>query len=138
MYSFASASQRLAPTPRTIIGGSPPTARKARTGESTPPGMTRSARCCNLREISSLRGMRAILARLFLLRDLQRVEHGAGFLVAQTAVHHATHDLTDDIGDGARLIEVRDLKRSSRAGLARIEVVVTTGFAAHGGRAALD
>src|ERR1700751_5851145 len=36
-------------------GGSPPTARKARTGESTPPGRRRSARCCNSRERSSFR-----------------------------------------------------------------------------------
>src|SRR3954452_11046564 len=38
-------------------GGSPPTEPKARTGEFTPPGMTCSARFCNLREASTLRVM---------------------------------------------------------------------------------
>src|SRR3954464_8782829 len=44
MYSLPSASQRLAPLARTIMGGSPPTAPKARTGEFTPPGKSFSAR----------------------------------------------------------------------------------------------
>src|SRR5437868_5855781 len=56
MYWLPSASQMSGPLPRTIHGGSPPTARKARTGESTPPGITFSARCCSLRESSVLRG----------------------------------------------------------------------------------
>src|SRR5208282_899089 len=42
-----------APLPLTIIGGSPPTARKARTGELTPPGKKVSARCCRECERSS-------------------------------------------------------------------------------------
>src|SRR3954468_3828090 len=42
-----------APWPRTMIGGSPPTAPKARTGEFTPPGKSRSARWCSLRDFSS-------------------------------------------------------------------------------------
>src|SRR3569832_1244486 len=53
MYSLPSASQRCEPDPRTMKGGSPSTARKARTGELTPPGMTRSARCCSLRDCST-------------------------------------------------------------------------------------
>src|SRR5208283_1958660 len=44
MYSFPSASQMCEPSPRTINGGVPPTARYARTGEFTPPGMTFFAR----------------------------------------------------------------------------------------------
>src|SRR5579872_1770791 len=55
MYSLPSASQMREPSPRTIKGGSPPTARKARTGESTPPGITASARFCSLRDCSVLR-----------------------------------------------------------------------------------
>src|SRR5215831_11744262 len=39
MYSRASASQMRLPSPRSMKGGTPPTARKARTGEFTPPGM---------------------------------------------------------------------------------------------------
>src|SRR5262249_44942395 len=61
MYSLPSASQSREPLPRTMNGGSPPTARKARTGESTPPGMTFSARACNSRERSSLRVMKCLL-----------------------------------------------------------------------------
>src|SRR3954462_13918335 len=60
MYSLPSASKRCEPSPRTIQGGSPPTARNARTGESTPPGITFSARCCSLRESSVLRGKEEI------------------------------------------------------------------------------
>src|SRR5215467_10823498 len=39
MYSRESASQMRLPSPRSMKGGTPPTARKARTGELTPPGM---------------------------------------------------------------------------------------------------
>ena len=35
-----------APWARSTNGGAPPTAAKARTGEFTPPGKKRSARCC--------------------------------------------------------------------------------------------
>src|SRR5579864_5211773 len=44
MYSLPSASHMREPLPRTIYGGSPPTDLNARTGESTPPGITREAR----------------------------------------------------------------------------------------------
>src|SRR5713226_7668644 len=57
MYWLPSASQRREPWPRTMNGGSPPTARKARTGEFTPPGIICSARFCSLRETSTLRAM---------------------------------------------------------------------------------
>src|SRR5580765_5343921 len=40
MYSRPSASHRRLPLPRTMKRGVPPTARNARTGELTPPGMT--------------------------------------------------------------------------------------------------
>src|SRR5580693_5922550 len=55
MYSFSSASQICEPFPRTINGGSPPTAPKARTGEFTPPGIMLSARCCKRRDCSTFR-----------------------------------------------------------------------------------
>src|SRR5689334_20749722 len=55
MYSFSSASQMCDPLPRTINGASPPTDRKARTGEFTPPGIMLSARCCKRRDCSVLR-----------------------------------------------------------------------------------
>src|SRR5215467_11196908 len=55
MYSFSSASHTCDPLPRTINGGSPPTERKARTGEFTPPGIIDSARCCRRRDCSVLR-----------------------------------------------------------------------------------
>lgn len=44
MYQLPSASHTMAPFPRTMIGGSPPTARYARTGLLTPPGNSRAAR----------------------------------------------------------------------------------------------
>src|SRR6266567_224163 len=44
MYFLPSASQMCAPSPRCMKSGCPPTARNARTGELTPPGMTASAR----------------------------------------------------------------------------------------------
>src|SRR5579864_1004833 len=47
MYSLPSASQMREPLPRTMYGGSPPTDLNARTGESTPPGITREARACS-------------------------------------------------------------------------------------------
>src|SRR4051812_15739579 len=47
MYSLSSASHMREPLPRTMYGGSPPTDLKARTGESTPPGITREARACS-------------------------------------------------------------------------------------------
>lgn len=43
-YSRPSASVRYGPVPDTMNRGVPPTARKARTGEFTPPGVTREAR----------------------------------------------------------------------------------------------
>ncbi len=43
-YSRPSASVRYGPVPDTMKRGVPPTARKARTGEFTPPGVTRDAR----------------------------------------------------------------------------------------------
>ncbi len=43
-YSVPSSSTTRAPRPRAMIGGSPPTAAKARTGLLTPPGSTRRAR----------------------------------------------------------------------------------------------
>src|SRR5579872_1520826 len=55
MYSLPSASHMREPSPRTMKGGSPPTARKARTGESTPPGIRASARFCSLRDSSKER-----------------------------------------------------------------------------------
>src|SRR5215471_6820791 len=51
MYELPSASHMRAPSPRTMNGGSPPTARNARTGEFTPPGMAASARLCNARDL---------------------------------------------------------------------------------------
>jgi hypothetical protein len=50
-YSRPSASVRYGPVPLTMKRGVPPTARKARTGELTPPGMTalaRSNRACEV------------------------------------------------------------------------------------------
>src|SRR3954465_4033644 len=58
MYSLLSTSHMREPSPRAIKTGSPPTDLNARTGESTPPGITCSARCCSLRDFSKLRAIR--------------------------------------------------------------------------------
>src|ERR1700689_4784353 len=55
MYSFSSASQMCEPLPRTIKGGSPPTAPNARTGEFTPPGIILAARFCKRCDCSTFR-----------------------------------------------------------------------------------
>src|SRR5881394_2910852 len=60
MYSLPSASHMREPAPRTMIGGSPPTDLKARAGESTPPGITRSARCCRARDLLRSKGKQKI------------------------------------------------------------------------------
>ena len=49
MYSLPSTSKMCEPSPRAMKGGLPPTLRKARTGELTPPGMI----SCALRKSSS-------------------------------------------------------------------------------------
>src|SRR5438270_11935717 len=52
MYSLPSASKIWEPSPRAIKGGFPPTLRKARTGEFTPPGMMRCARWNNCSDLA--------------------------------------------------------------------------------------
>src|SRR5438477_10792133 len=49
MYSWPSTSQTRAPLARSTKNGCPPTARKARTGEFTPPGiyLSASAKSCS-------------------------------------------------------------------------------------------
>ena len=44
MYELPSTSKMREPSPRAMNRGVPPTPRKARTGEFTPPGMTSCAR----------------------------------------------------------------------------------------------
>src|SRR5437868_4324216 len=63
MYSLPSASHMREPEPRTMMGGSPPTDLNARAGESTPPGITRSARCCSARDLLRSKGKRKIYHR---------------------------------------------------------------------------
>ncbi len=55
-YSRPSASTTYGPWPRTMNLGVPPTARKARTGELTPPGMTAPARAINASETGASYG----------------------------------------------------------------------------------
>ncbi len=54
MYCLSSASQTYGPLRTLDEGGVPPTERKARTGEFTPPGMLRQARSvsCSLRDMA--------------------------------------------------------------------------------------
>src|SRR5882672_105570 len=76
MYSRPSASQMRLPSPRSMKGGVPPTARNARTGELTPPGI---AFCERSNSKSFFEGMGAEqaceIARAAL--DVGRVEQGA-------------------------------------------------------------
>src|ERR1700749_2571509 len=90
MYRLPSSSQRDAPSPRATNGGSPPTARKAGTGESTPPGKSFSARCCKLRERVSFMAtsIKVVLLPVLLLFpiDLGVVQIIAGVLQNLVAV----------------------------------------------------
>src|SRR3982075_1166015 len=63
MYSLPSASQIRAPSPLAATTGSPPTPRKARTGEFTPPGKSSRARAI----ISADRTLAAVAADRHLL-----------------------------------------------------------------------
>src|SRR4029077_9835772 len=76
MYSRPFASQSRLPAPRSMKGGVPPTARNARTGELTPPGMTFCERS-NRRSFFEV--MDAEQAREFprAALDVMRVEQGA-------------------------------------------------------------
>src|SRR5438067_1412630 len=62
MYSLPSASQMCPPSPRWMKSGCPPTARNARTGELTPPGITDSARLnsCSDFDIVKSRGLQEL------------------------------------------------------------------------------
>src|SRR5215468_1101907 len=62
MYSLPSTSQMWAPSPRPMNSGSPPTERKARTGELTPPGIDFWARS---NRVLDLFVVFAIVARAF-------------------------------------------------------------------------
>src|SRR3954452_9901818 len=108
MYSFSSASTICAPTPRTMMGGSPPTARNARTGESTPPGITRSARCCHLRETFSFRDMRAIVAGQSGFTTERRRHRGNLQLLHSLHFPHAV-DFADTRRDPFQVFEVFDV-----------------------------
>src|SRR5918996_3322178 len=90
MYARPSTSQRRAPSPRAMKGGAPPTARNARTGLLTPPGITRPA-------ASSKRSDSVI-------RQLHRHEVAAGAVPAEGGdrVHRAADDRGDDV-DRARV-----------------------------------
>ena len=57
-YSRPSASVRYGPEPDTMNRGVPPTARKARTGEFTPPGVTAAARSKRVCETGASNGYR--------------------------------------------------------------------------------
>src|SRR5580704_9064616 len=70
MYSLPSASHNRAPAARSTTIGSPPTARKARTGLFTPPTRTSVAR----RKISRERGRSGltIFGELIVIRECER------------------------------------------------------------------
>ncbi len=57
MYSLPSTSMMRDPLPRAMNGGVPPTLRKARTGELTPPGMTLRAAANRASERERLTGV---------------------------------------------------------------------------------
>src|SRR3954464_13609630 len=77
MYSFPSASHMRAPAPRTMMGGSPPTDLNARAGESTPPGITRSARCCSARDLLRSKGKPSISHKVGALEPHPERSEGA-------------------------------------------------------------
>src|SRR5215510_11644904 len=79
MYSRPSASQMRLPSPRVMKRGTPPTARKARTGEFTPPGMLLRERSnsCSFLELMFVERLREFArAALDVRRVEQRADHG--------------------------------------------------------------
>src|SRR3989442_12718969 len=107
MYSRPSTSARLEPWPCATKKGVPPTARNARTGELTPPGITRWARSKRLslvmgsvdvaraRRLAVL-GPAAVGARLFLLARRQRPEEAVGDHVAHAGTEARVERLVEE------------------------------------------
>src|SRR5208283_6249624 len=75
MYSFPSTSQMCAPLARFTKNGCPPTARNARTGELTPPGMYFNA---SAKSFSDLARTKLSLEEGFRQRTLFGTDDGAG------------------------------------------------------------
>src|SRR4029079_7951937 len=114
MYRWPSASHRYAPCARTMKRGVPPTARNARTGELTPPGITRCARAksCALRSpaaspsVDMARALGGacrlgVLGRLFLaffafLAGRQRPEEAIGDDVAHAGTKARVECLVEE------------------------------------------
>src|SRR4051812_31821052 len=105
MYSRPSSSRMRAPRPSRMKGGVPPTARKARTGELTPPGISADERSKRLALLSPMgaegffpEGSRQ-LARPF--EDVGRIEERRdhrGHVRARG--HHVGHVAKVDPPDG--------------------------------------
>src|SRR5215471_2078486 len=126
MYSRPSASQMRLPSPRSMKGGTPPTARKARTGEFTPPGMILRERSNNRSFFEAMCSEhRCKLPRAVL--DVFGIEQGADHCDRiDTCIDQGLSVVTRDPSDrhdGAaktRLgIAIQRERRAHRAGLGR-------------------
>src|SRR5262249_2432035 len=104
-YERPSTSVRRAPSPRAMNGGEPPTARNARTGLFTPPGMTRPA--ASSRRLDSL------------IVHLPAPEVDAVPWDRRHAVDPAGHDRGDDV-DGRRVGGLAAHQRLTAVGLREV------------------
>src|SRR5690349_22700488 len=94
MYARPSASQMRLPSPCSMKRGVPPTARNARTGEFTPPGMSAFARSksCSLRSVLGVMGGHVddLQCLRFFLRELARLV-AFGLRPEEPVGHHVAH-----------------------------------------------
>src|SRR5580693_1604405 len=110
MKSLPSASKTCAPAARTMCGGTPGTARYARTGLSTPPGSTRSARSRSARALLSFMALSLLLHGDRLhhvsLRDLQRDRHPRLHLAEEVVGRGQLRRIVGDADEELRAVGV--------------------------------
>src|SRR5688572_24033434 len=91
MYQFPSTSSMRLPSPRSMKSGAPPTARNARTGLFTPPGITfrasakASVECCTEREVLVESVTHLLQIAIGLKEGLERVSPAVKPLVLKVA-----------------------------------------------------
>src|SRR5215217_7690479 len=91
MWRCPLASQKYAPCARWTKRGVPPTARKARTGELTPPGISARARSKSSAFLSVFGVMRGEVESLDCVTGLVVRLHDLGLRPEQAVGHHVAH-----------------------------------------------
>src|SRR5579863_667003 len=115
MKSLPSSSKTCAPLPRTMCGGTPGTARYARTGLSTPPGSTRSARSRSARALLSFMALGLLShgdgLHQISLRDRKRDGHPRFDLAEQVVAGRQLRRIVGDADEELRPVGVRSAVR---------------------------